>query len=57
MKEAVKPNHINRADNIAHAHGVWVNGVYRDNGIPRPPKEKGVKHEPYGTIFILSKRG
>jgi hypothetical protein len=33
-------NRRNRAANVAIAHGVFVNGIYRDHGIPRPPKEQ-----------------
>ncbi len=33
------PNKLNRAANVAIAHGVFIGGIYRDHGIPRPAKK------------------
>lgn len=44
MKEGmpIPTNKINRAANIAIAHGVFVGNprIYREHGVPRPSKEK-----------------
>lgn len=38
-KNGIPRNKLNRAANVAIAHGVFIGGIYRDHGIPRPPKK------------------
>ena len=41
--EKLKPNDQRRLDNLNHAHGIYINGVYFDHGIPQISKEKYFK--------------
>ena len=48
---AKKERDLRRADNVGHAHALWLNGLFFWRGIPQLSKEKKAKSLKQGRLF------